>query len=671
MKINKSSITFRTLFILFTSSTLFILFMGLTAQYIFSNGYKKIITEKIVIIKENITPSIALNLSYGFNDAIDEICNTALTNTDILQIKIESDTLENTLSYSSKKDIKNSDNRVSFTELIDPATSKSIGKLTISYSNKEYHIYMQEFYSLLTYGILAFVIALLLLVYYIYNSLKHLKVLASELDNFNPTQPKELQLKISSNDEVASIALSANVMIKNIIAYIKTSQELNKELLKNKETIEHLAYYDSLTNLPNRALLKDRINQAVHTAKRDNHKSAVIFLDLDHFKLINDTLGHSMGDELLIYISKLLVNQLREIDTLSRIGGDEFVILLPHIEHEDDAHLVAEKVLKSLQGQHLIKSHQLYISTSIGISIYPDTASTMDELITNADTAMYDAKQDGRDRYKVYSKDMGNYISTQMGLEQDLKKAIDNANELELYYQVKIDSASKKISGAEALIRWNHPSKGLLFPDVFIGIAESTGMILEMGNWIIIQAIKDLKEWSEQGYKDLTIAINLSPRQFLDKNLISLISSLIKKHSINPAQLEFEVTETMSMSNIEATLRTLKQLKELGVTIAIDDFGTGYSSLSYLKKFPVHTLKIDKSFVMDMTEDEEDRVIVETIISMAHTLGFKTVAEGVETQEHTTILTNLGCDYLQGYHYSKAIQKDKFTEFLENYTPIK
>ncbi len=671
MSISKNSITFRTLFILFTSSTIFILFIGFTAQYIFSNGYKKIISEKIDIIKQNITPSIALNLSYGFNDALDEICNSSLSNPDILLIKVESDLLTKTLSYSSKTTIQNLDSIISSTKLIDPATSKPIGIFTIIYSNNEYNIYMKEFHSLLFYGVLAFIIALLFLGYYIYNSLIHLKILASKLETFNPTKPQKIKIEIDSKDEVASIALSANIMITNIIEYIRTSKELNNKLLKNKKTIEHLAYYDSLTKLPNRVLLKDRINQAIHTAKRENNKIAVIFLDLDHFKLINDTLGHSMGDELLIYVSNLLGKQIREMDTLARIGGDEFVILMPHVHSADDAQCIAEKLLQSLQGQHSINTHQLYITTSIGISIFPDTALSMDELITNADTAMYDAKQDGRNRYKIYSKDMGNYISTQMSLEQDLKKAISNANELEMFYQVKIDTKSKKISGAEALIRWNHPQKGLLFPDEFIGIAESTGMILEMGSWIIVQAIKDLKEWNKKGYIDLKIAINLSPRQFLDKNLMQLIDSLIKEHNINPSQLEFEVTETMSMSNIEATLRTLKNLKNLGVTIAIDDFGTGYSSLSYLKKFPVDTLKIDKSFVMDMTNNEEDRAIVETIISMAHTLGFKTVAEGVETHEHTQILTTLGCDYLQGYYYSKAIQQAKFTEFLENYTPIK
>jgi diguanylate cyclase (GGDEF)-like protein len=664
MLINKNSITFRTLFILLATSTLFILFMGSTAHYIFSNGYKKIIAEKIVIIEQNIIPSVALNLSYGFKSAIDEICNNSLSNPDILLIKVESKLLKNTLVYRSKSGEKNLQSILSTSLLTDPATSKPIGKFTIVYSNNEYNIYMKEFHSILFYGVLIFLVALLFVGYYIYKSLKNLEILAKELESFNPQKPQRLEMKIDSKDEVASIALSANVMITNIIKYIETSKKLNNKLLKNRQTIEHLAYYDALTKLPNRILLKDRIKQAINSAKREKNKVAVIFLDLDHFKLINDTLGHSIGDKLLMYVSKLLSQQIREMDTVARIGGDEFVILMPNIKSWEDAELIAKKLLESLQGQHTIEGHQLYITTSIGISIFPDTAQSLDELVTNADTAMYDAKQDGRNRYKIYSRDMGNYISTQMSLEQDLKKAISNGDELELYYQAKIDTKSKKISGAEALIRWNHHEKGLLFPDEFIEIAESTGMILEMGSWIIVQAIKDLKEWNKKGYRDLKIAINLSPRQFLDKNLVKLISSLIEEHDIDPSQLEFEITETMSMSNIEATLRTLKNLKNLGVTIAIDDFGTGYSSLSYLKKFPVHTLKIDKSFVMDMTHDEEDRAIVETIISMAHTLGFKTVAEGVETVEHTELLTELGCDYLQGYYYSKAIRKDEFTKFL-------
>ena len=284
---------------------------------------------------------------------------------------------------------------------------------------------------------------------------------------------------------------------------------------------------------------------------------------------------------------------------------------------------------------------------------------------------MYDAKQDGRNKYKLYSKDMGNYISSQMRIEQDLKIAVDNKNEFEVYYQPKINAKDNSISGAEALIRWNHPTRGLIFPDEFIEVAESTGIILDIGKWVIQESVMQVQEWNKLGYSDLKVAVNLSAKQFQDSDLVPFIISTIKKHAINPKQLEFEITETLSMTNIEATLRILKELKSIGVSIAIDDFGTGYSSLSYLKRFPLNILKIDKSFVIDMVNDKEDSVIVQTIITMAHSLGFTTVAEGVETREHVDILNSLGCDELQGYHYSKPIPRDEFTQFLQNYTPLK
>lgn len=282
---------------------------------------------------------------------------------------------------------------------------------------------------------------------------------------------------------------------------------------------------------------------------------------------------------------------------------------------------------------------------------------------------MYEAKNDGRNKYKFFSQSMGNFISKQMEIEQDLRNAVKNRSELEIYYQPKIDTYNNFISGAEALIRWNHPSKGLMFPDEFINIAESTGLMLEMGEWIIEECISQVDRWNRSGLVGLKIAINLSARQFQDSDLIPFISSMIKKYKVDPSQLEFEITESLSMSNIEGTLKTLTHMKNIGVSISIDDFGTGYSSLSYLKKFPVNIVKIDKSFVMDITSDEEDKIIVQTIISMAHSLGFRTVAEGVETLEHVKLLKEMECDQLQGYHFSKAVTKDEFENFLKDYTP--
>jgi len=439
--------------------------------------------------------------------------------------------------------------------------------------------------------------------------------------------------------------------------------------VKNQKTIEKLAYYDALTGLANRTLFKDRIDKAIQNAKRNNEQLAVLFLDLDHFKLINDTLGHTIGDKLLIYVSQLLGKQIRESDTLSRFGGDEFVILLSSVESKISAQEVAKKIVDALQEKHNIATHQLYITSSVGISLYPENGTTADELIRNADTAMYEAKNDGRNKYKIYSPKMGNFIDKQLNLEQDLTEAVASKNQIEVFYQAKINAKTKEIYGAETLVRWRHPTKGLIFPDSFIYIAESTGLMIKMGNIIIEQSLQHIQEFNKLGFSHLKIAINLSPRQFQDSNLVSFISAMFNKYKIDPLQIEFEITESLSMSNMDNTLRILKELKALGTSIAIDDFGTGHSSLSYLKKFPINVLKVDQSFVFGIIDNEDDKILTQTVISMAHSLGLKTVAEGVETKEHVKILENLGCDYLQGYYYSKPIPKKDFITLLQKYKP--
>lgn len=444
------------------------------------------------------------------------------------------------------------------------------------------------------------------------------------------------------------------------------SMDISNEI-QNKQKIEQLAYYDSLTNLANRLLLQDRVTKAIQLAKRNNTKLAVMFLDLDHFKLINDTLGHGVGDNLLIYISQLLKKQVREADTVSRFGGDEFVILLSTLHDADDAKHIVEKVQRALQQKHTIGSHQLYITTSIGVSIYPEDADSANNLVTNADIAMYEAKNSGRNCHKFYEQSMGRNINKRLHLEQDLVEAIKSKNGIEVYYQAKIDASTKKIAGAEALVRWLHPKDGLIYPDEFIYIAESTGLMIELGYVIIENAVLQIKNLKELGFSNLVIAINLSSRQFQDVNLVSFISSVIKKYKISPSQLEFEITESISMYNLNETLRILTELNSIGVSIAIDDFGTGHSSLLYLKKFPIKTLKIDKSFIMDMLTDNSDRVIAQTIILMANSLNLLTVAEGVETLEQANLLKEMGCNQLQGYYFSKPISKDEFTEFLQNY----
>lgn len=787
---NFNSITFKISSILFLSSAIFILFIAIMTNNAFTKSYKNLEEEKILTIIDYIAPSISLNLSYGFSEAIDEIGNRLVDNPDILFAQIDILDSKSSLLFTKHKNNlsqwKRSEAFILTKTLTDPSTLSKIGEITLVYSNSSFEQHMKNFYRWFAAGIIAFSVSMIILSFLLIKALRPLVNLASDLKKFNPYNPKQINLVISNKDEVSSISNSVNIMIENIIEYVKSTKLLNIKLLqkeshlkeaqrianvgsweynviedelllsdeiyrllsmnlntkinwnkflsfistaekdyvhtvftsaikrgsnfdikysltleknrhiniqtrgkvrkkangsikitavsmditqdiRNKLIIEKLAYYDSLTSLPNRILLKDRIRKAVQNAKRKNINLAVLFLDLDHFKLINDTLGHNTGDDLLIYVSTLLKSQIEESDTIARIGGDEFVVLLQDANSKENIIKIANKLLHILEGQHIINSHQLYITTSIGIAIYPDNAMSMEELITNADTAMYDAKQDGRNNYKIYSSSMGSHISKQMQIEQDLREAVNSKVGFEVFYQAIMNSKDNSISGVEALIRWNHPNNGLIFPNDFIYVAESTGIIINLGNWIIEESIHQLNRWNKLGLNHLRLSINLSPKQFQDNQLAPFVLSMIKKYNIKANQLEFEITESLSMANMSATLRILNDLKNIGVSIAIDDFGTGYSSLAYLKQFPVNTIKIDKSFICDMTTNNNDKIIAQTIISMAHSLNFSTIAEGVETKEHVDILIEMGCEQLQGYYFSKPIQKDKFYNFLKHY----
>ena len=374
-----------------------------------------------------------------------------------------------------------------------------------------------------------------------------------------------------------------------------------------------------------------------------------------------------VGDDLLRHIAHLLVSNLREEDTVSRLGGDEFTILLPNVKKIEDLDVVAKKLLSSINKRLSIGKHELYISLSMGIACYPNHGLSPDELIKNADTAMYKAKELGRNNFQFYQTQMGNHLVQQLNLEQDFRKAVtSHGDELQLYYQPKIDFKTLRVTGAEALIRWGHSTEGLLFPDSFIPLAESTGLIIDLGAWIIEEGIKQALIWEKEFTQPMQVSINLSARQFQDTDLVPLIKRLITKYKLNPALLEFEITESISMSNIADNLIIMSELKALGVALAIDDFGTGYSSLAYLKQFPVDTIKIDKSFVMDMLEDKDDKVIVSTIISMAKALGLKTVAEGVESKAHEKLLQEMQCNTAQGYLYSKALNKQAFLKYVSS-----
>ena len=427
--------------------------------------------------------------------------------------------------------------------------------------------------------------------------------------------------------------------------------------------MEHLAYHDALTGLPNRPLFMDRLIMSVAQATRSNQKLAVFFLDLDRFKDINDSLGHSMGDGLLKSVAERIRRCVREGDTVARFGGDEFTLLIPKIDHIEDAAKIAQKILETLKIPFSIADHELFVTTSVGISIYPIDGSDPETLVRNADTAMYRAKDQGRDNYQLYAPAMNARALERLALENMLRKAISH-RELVLYYQPIADMKTKAIVGVEALLRWNHPELGLLAPGHFISVAEMSGLIIPIGDWVLRTACKQTKLWQKRIDPELTVAVNLSARQFQQPNLTEIISEALEETGLDAKSLELEITESNAMQNAENTIYTLRELKSLGVRIAMDDFGTGYSSLNYLKKFPIDTLKLDQSFVREITTDSSDAAIATAVIAMAHSLNLKVIGEGVETEEQFEFLQRQKCDYIQGYLFSRPLAVENLETYL-------
>lgn len=435
------------------------------------------------------------------------------------------------------------------------------------------------------------------------------------------------------------------------------------ELHEKEEHIRHQAYHDALTGLPNRMLFQDRLKQSLLMADRSNQQLAVMFLDLDRFKVINDTFGHHTGDELLRMVAERLSVVLRQSDTVSRFGGDEFVILLSDIEGPQDARNVAEKIIEVFAKPLTVDTHELVLSTSIGISLFPDHGHDATTLMKNADAAMYNAKESGRNTLKLYRPDMNAKASYHLAIEGRLRKALDNSSFV-LHYQPRVSLVTGEIVGVEALIRWNDDEYGPIPPNDFIPIAEETGLIIPIGEWVLENACRQSRAWREMGH-DLRVSVNLSPRQFSHATLVDHIAQLLEVNSLPGHSLELELTESMVMTQAEHTIETLKRFKTLGIFIAIDDFGTGYSSLSYLKRFPIDTLKVDKSFVRDITTDSNDAAIIETIIALGQSLDIEVVAEGVETAEQLAFLSARECSAIQGYYFSKPVPHDELTRMLD------
>jgi diguanylate cyclase (GGDEF)-like protein len=454
-----------------------------------------------------------------------------------------------------------------------------------------------------------------------------------------------------------------------------TNQELEKEVAERRQVEEqllHNAFHDGLTGLANRALFMDHLKLALGRAERhESYQFAVLFLDLDRFKVVNDTLGHTVGDELLIEIARRLETAVRPGDTVSRLGGDEFTVLLDDMCDSDEASAVAERLQRELAVPFKLSEHEVFITVSIGVAMGAIGYQRPEDILRDADTAMYRAKQLGKARYEMFDQAMHTRAMDRLALERDLRRAVEQ-QEMFLQYQPIVSLGAGSLRGFEALVRWRHPQRGVIPPTDFISIAEETGLIIPLGRWVLEEACRQMSRWQNLSLRDepLQISVNLSCKQFLQPDLLEQVQEVLQETGLDPHSLKLEITETSVMENIETATRTLEQLQALGVEFSIDDFGTGYSSLSYLQRFPVNTLKIDRSFVSRITESEGTAEIVRTIMHLGQQLGMDVIAEGVETEQQSAQLRALGCKFAQGYYFSRpmdrsaaeALSRRSFTE---------
>ena len=442
----------------------------------------------------------------------------------------------------------------------------------------------------------------------------------------------------------------------------KLRQDL-EERKRVEQSIRHMAHHDALTGLPNRTLFRDRLTHAMAQADRYHQILAVLFLDLDRFKAINDTLGHNVGDQLLKIAAERLRSCVRDCDTVARLGGDEFTIIVDDIVEVQDAAVVAQKILDTIAQPFNLHGHEVFVSVSIGLTLYPNDDENADNLLRNADAAMYRAKEYGRNNYQFYVADMNVKARERLMLESQLRRALDR-NEFALYYQPRVDLFSGRVIGAEALLRWRHPDMGLVPPVQFIPILEETGMIIPVGEWVLQQASRQNRAWQDLGLPPIRMAVNLSVRQFIQKELADSILAILERVGLAPEYLELEITEDLLLEHNQTNIATLTKLRNRGIHISIDDFGTGYSSLSYLKRLPIDTLKIDQSFLRDIENDPDNKAITSAIIAMAASLHLNVLAEGVETEEQLAFLRAQGCNEIQGFSFSQPLTAEEFQHLL-------
>jgi len=505
---------------------------------------------------------------------------------------------------------------------------------------------------------------------YSQNNLEPLDMLFSTLNEFGNIDIEANMIKKDGSKIICDISLSVLRdefgVIDGYVGYIQdiTQQKQTQALLEEQtQKLRYQAHHDMLTHLPNRTLFQDRLSQVILRAKRHNEKFALLFIDLDQFKKINDSLGHHIGDEVLKEAAKRLKSSIREEDTLARLGGDEFTIILKNIKDKENAAYVAKKIIQCIKEPIKIGMHTLHISSSIGIVLYPDNATTQDNLIKYADVAMYKAKDEGRDNYQFYSAELSAYAFERVIMENSLRVAIAE-NQFIVYYQPQFNAKDAKIVGMEALVRWLHPKLGIVYPDKFIPLAEETGLIKEIDTIVMRKAMRQFKEWYDDGLEPGILALNLSMKQLNEKDFLSKLLLTMNELDFNPLWLELEVTESQVMNNPDISIEKLNKIHTIGVEIAIDDFGTGYSSLSYLKKLPLDKLKIDRSFIQEIPHHEDDIAITKAIIALGKSLNLKLIAEGVETQEQKDFLVRNECDFIQGYYYSKPITSEDMRQLL-------
>jgi len=467
----------------------------------------------------------------------------------------------------------------------------------------------------------------------------------------------ELKLKKEKRFYEARIVVSGEDEVLAIVRDITERKRAEEQIIR-------LAYYDGLTGLPNRLMLKDRLELAIRNAARTKRKVAILSLDLDHFKRVNDTLGHPQGDLLLQKVGDRLLTCIRGTDTVARMGGDEFIVLLSEIQSIQNIALVAQRILDATSQPFIIGDHEIFTSFSIGITVYPLDSADFETLLKYADTAMYQVKGQGRNNFQFYTASMNAAVVERFMIESQLRKALAR-NEFQLYYQAQLDTRTRRICGMEALVRWNHPERGLVTPRSFIPLAEETGLIVPIGQWILHAACAQNRAWQKAGHGPIRVTLNISGVQLRQSNFVENVIQTLNDVGLEPQHLELELTESIIMENTEAASAALQALREKGIQLSIDDFGTGYSSLSYLRNFPVHTLKIDQSFVQDLGKDTDSAAIVRSIISLAHNLNLRVVAEGVETEEQMAFLQQCGCDHVQGFFIHVPEPAESLTQIWE------